>query len=262
MADNKTSWVPWTALIVGVVLSALYVKLGWTPPVWLQPAERAKGAFITMLTSVLTDDNDLTELQREIAVTIQQDPGYYTSIDDALGKFITEEIVWRERTKRTLKLLQDYVKNLDRVSGSDSSWIDQSVERLLLRLPGETREEKRLAYKYLQRRFPGHSDSEIVDELRRVTLSDLFQMKFPSSRVVFALAAHSTTKIDIYDASRQKIRTLIDADLPAGQYRLYWDFTNDDGETLSRNAAYSYKIFVDGERKRTETMETPKSIWE
>ncbi len=250
-----------SGLLIGVVLTFLYVKYDFALPSWLQPAEKVKGFFVTTTASLSAGDSDLDELQREIAVKMKESSDYYTNIDDSLGKFITEEIIWRDRTKRTLKLLQDLVKNLDSHSGSQSSGVNRSIERLLHAVPQQTKNEQKFAYQYLQNRFPGLSDAEIVEELKRISLTDLFQISYPSSRIVFALSLPGTARIDIYDGSRQKVKTLLDAELPGGQFRLYWDFTNDDGESLATNAIYSYEIYLDGVQTRTEIMEVPGVVW-
>ncbi len=248
-------------LVIGVVLTFLYVKYDFALPAWLQPADKVKGLVITTTASISADNNDMDELQREIAVKMKESSDYYTSIDDSLGKFITEEIVWRGRTKRTLKLLQDLVKNLDSHAGSQSGGVNRSIERLLHAVPQQTKNEHQFAYQYLKKRFPGLSDTEIVEELKRISLTDLFQISYPSSRIVFALPLPGTAKIDIYDASRQKVKTLLDAALPSGQFRLYWDFTNDDGVSLAPNETYSFEIYVNGAQTRAEIMEVPGAVW-
>ncbi|MBL7174857.1 MAG: hypothetical protein ISS66_03425 [Desulfobacteraceae bacterium] len=250
-----------SGVVIGIVLTFLYVKYDLTLPSWLQPVEKIKIFFITTTASLTADEHNLNELQREIAVKMKENPGYYTSIDNSLGKFITEEIVWRDRTKLTLKLLQDNVKNLDRLFGTRSNGLNRSIQRLLSALPQRTKEEKELSYEYLKRRFPDRSDTEIVEDLKRISLADLFQIPHPSARIVFALPALSSARIDIYDASKQKVKTLINAELPAGQYRLYWDFSNEDGRPLSTDADYIYKIYVNGKQKRARNMEVPKAIW-
>jgi len=248
-------------LIIGIVLTFLYVKHGFVLPHWLQPVEKTKVFFITTAASLSANENNLDELQREIAVKMKENPDYYTRVDDSLDKFITEEIIWRDRTKRSLKLLRDNINNLDRFSGMQSDGVNSSIQRVLLALPKQTKEEKELVYKYLKRRFPGSSDSEIVEKLKGISLVDLFQMPSPSARIVFALPALSLARIDIYDSSKQKVKTLIDAELPSGQYRLYWDFTNENGELLSSDAIYRYEIFINKKKNRTEIIEVPKALW-
>jgi len=249
-------------LIIGIVLTFLYVKHGFVLPSWLQPVEKAKIFFITTTASLSADENDLNELQREIAVKMKESPAYYTRIDDSLEKFITEEIIWRDRTKRSLKLLWDYINNLDRFSATRTDGVARSIQSVLRALPQQTKEEKKLVYKYLKRRFPESSDSEIIEELKRISLADLFQMPFPSTRIVFALPVQSSVRIEIYDVSKQKVKTLIDAVLPSGQYRLYWDFSNEDGKRLSSAKLYSYEIYINKKKKRAEVIEVPAVLWE
>lgn len=249
-------------LVLGVVLTFFYVKYDFALPEWLQPVDQVKGLVISTTASISADNNDMNQLQREIAVRMKEGAGYYTSVDDSLDKFITEEIVWRERTKQTLKLLQDLIKNLDSHAGSRSSGVNNAIERLLLALPQETKADHKFAYQYLKNRFPRLSDTEIVAELKQVSLVELFQTPFPSSRIVFALPMSGRAKIEIYDASEQKVKKLLDAELPSGQFRLYWDFTADDGMPLASNAAYHYEITVDGEPLRSAILAQPNAVWQ
>lgn len=218
--------------------------------------------FITTAASLSASENNLNELQREIAVKMKENTGYYSRIDDSLGKFITEEIVWRDRTKRNLKLLMDNIKNIDRYSEKVSDKTKKAMQRVLLRLPELTKEDNWLSYKYLKSRFPDHSDTEIVEELKRISLADLLQISHPSSRIVFALPETGVTKVNVYDSSKNKVKMLVDAELPGGQYRIYWDFTNDHRESLSSAATYTYEILINGEHKRAGVMEPSINIYE
>ncbi len=249
-------------LVLGVVLTFFYVKYDFALPEWLQPVDRVKGLVISTTASISADNNDMEQLQREIAVKLREGADYYISVDDSLDKFITEEIVWRERTKQTLKLLQDLIKNLDSHAGSRSNGVNSAIERLLLTLPQETKVDHKFAYQYLKNRFPGFSDTEIVAELARISLVELFQTPYPSSRIVFALPMPGSAKIEIYDTSEQIVKTLLDAELPSGQFRLYWDFTANDGMPLASNTAYRYEITVDGEQLRSAMLAEPNAVWQ
>ena len=242
---------------IGMILTILYVKFGFTLPGWLQPVETVKDSFISLSASLAVDENNLAELQREIAVKMKQ-PSYYTSLDNSLDNFITEEVVWRTRTKRTLKLLQDQIKAVDARSGQFAPTLSGALDRLPKRLI----KEKELAHKYLQRRFPDRTDSEIIAELIRLPLTEVLQMRYPSARILFALPSESHTKIVVSDATEQPVKTLMDGDLPMGQYRLYWDFTDEGGERLPADVAYTYEISLNGERHRVATLELPPAVWE
>jgi hypothetical protein len=49
--------------------------------------------------------------------------------------------------------------------------------------------------------------------------------------------------------------------VPAGQYRFYWDFIDDDGKLIATDAVYTYNININGKRIRIARIEIPKEIW-
>ena len=125
-----------SGVLMGVVLSVLYIKFDFALPAWLQPAETVEGLAITAAATMLTDENQADELQREIAVRIQAQPDYFVRIDNELGRFISEEVVWRESTKRDLKLLQDMVKAMAEQAERQPQPLADSLQRVAFRSGG------------------------------------------------------------------------------------------------------------------------------
>ncbi len=54
-----------------------------------------------------------------------------------------------------------------------------------------------------------------------------------STRINFTLPVNESVKLDIYDTRGQKVKTLVNDNLVAGEYRADWDATSETGETVS-----------------------------
>ncbi|MCF7920243.1 MAG: DUF1565 domain-containing protein [Candidatus Cloacimonetes bacterium] len=63
----------------------------------------------------------------------------------------------------------------------------------------------------------------------------------PVTTISFNLATAGYTTLDIYNVTGQKVKTLIDNELTAGDYQIIWDGTGRDGQTLS-SGMYFYKL--------------------
>lgn len=251
-----------SGIVIAIILSSLYVKTGLQLPFFLQLTQNIESTGIELFASLMVDEKKLVELQREIAVRISGEPNYYIEIDNALDNFITEEIIWKEKIKRRLMQLQIIVKKMKEVMDSGKfPELESSLKRFLHNIPNSTAEEKYLVYNYLQSRFSGYSDEEIVEALISMELIELLEIpRYPLSRIVFGMGKSSFVKVEIYDKNSRKVKTLIDNQLPAGKYRIYWDY-NDDNETrVSADSTYRYKLFMDGHERKTQTIQKPSSV--
>ncbi|MGD2119903.1 MAG: hypothetical protein PVG66_16210 [Chromatiales bacterium] len=228
-------------LLGGILLAIVYIKFGFSLPGWLQPAETFQQGLTWRLASLTVDDNNLEELQREIALQMQ-DPDFYVASDNALGGFITQELVWRDKTVRSLTLLRAEVNNLRRLSADQHEGIKNSIQRLLQNLPAETRQEKQLLSDFLRLRFPQASDAQIIDQISKLSLPELLQMPVFATTIIFLTDATANYSVKLFDETGQNIKTLLKGELPAGKYRLYWDFTNDEGRPVDRHLSYRYEI--------------------
>ena len=63
----------------------------------------------------------------------------------------------------------------------------------------------------------------------------------PRTRIVFDLPKSSAVKVRIYNLLGQKVRTLLDADLPAGRHVRFWDGTNDLQQPVA-GGVYFYEV--------------------
>lgn len=65
-------------------------------------------------------------------------------------------------------------------------------------------------------------------------LSDNYPNPFnPSTAIEYSLYARSAVRIKIFDAVGRLVRTLVDRVQPAGDYTVYWDGKDDDGNPTS-----------------------------
>ncbi len=77
---------------------------------------------------------------------------------------------------------------------------------------------------------------------KRTALHENYPNPFnPETRIKFDLADAGHVKLEIYNMLGQKIRTLIDADKPAGYHAAQWDGRNDAGVKVS-SGIYFYKL--------------------
>ena len=247
---------------VGIVLALLYVKFGFALPAWLSPVKEIEGLVVATAAALATDGSELAELQRGIALEIGRDPEYYTRIDNALGQFITAEVTWRERTKRDLMLLRGTARQLAEQSADRSGPLRASMERLLGSLVRRTKAERALAYDFLRLRFPGMTDAEIVAQLTTISVVDLLQITYPSAPIVFTSPGRGLVTLEVRAESGERVATLLDAELPAGQYRVYWDYRDASGKPRPTDGEYTFALQREGELVRSGRLEPPKAVWE
>jgi flagellar hook assembly protein FlgD len=61
-----------------------------------------------------------------------------------------------------------------------------------------------------------------------------------------------TTTLDIYNILGQRVKQLVDDDLPTGRYRAEWNATNESGQRVA-TGVYFYRLVV-GEYSRSKKM--------
>ena len=77
---------------------------------------------------------------------------------------------------------------------------------------------------------------------RKIKLAQNFPNPFnPSTTISFALPSASDVNITIFNASAQKIRTLVDRYCSAGQHQVVWDGRNEAGEKVA-SGLYLYQL--------------------
>ena len=93
-------------------------------------------------------------------------------------------------------------------------------------------------------------NSPLLDTL---TLKQNYPNPFnPVTTIEFSLGQTSDVKLDIYNISGQKVRTLIDQNTLPGSYSIQWNSRNDSGGAVS-SGIYMYRLNV-GEQVRTGRM--------
>lgn len=66
----------------------------------------------------------------------------------------------------------------------------------------------------------------------------------PTTEILFDVPTHSRVCISIFNVLGQKVKTLVDEELPAGSYSRTWDGTDESGESLS-TGVYLYRMESD-----------------
>jgi hypothetical protein len=74
----------------------------------------------------------------------------------------------------------------------------------------------------------------------------------PYTTVAFTLQAPATVSVEIYDILGQRVRTLVDCSMPAGNHRVVWDGRNSEGRSVA-SGVYFYR-FRAGEIVETRRM--------
>jgi flagellar hook assembly protein FlgD len=60
----------------------------------------------------------------------------------------------------------------------------------------------------------------------------------PPAQIAYTLASPGRAQLAVYDASGRLLRTLLDADLPAGTHSSPWDGTDATGHALGSGAYF------------------------
>jgi len=63
----------------------------------------------------------------------------------------------------------------------------------------------------------------------------------PSTKINFGIPKDGMVSLVVYNVLGQRVRTLADAPMAAGQYSITWDGRNDAGSTLS-SGVYFYRL--------------------
>lgn len=96
-------------------------------------------------------------------------------------------------------------------------------------------------------------EDELASRTEAFQLSQNYPNPFnPGTQISFDL--HKTTKVSllVYNVFGQKVRTLIDTDLPTGRYTVSWDGKNDEGTNVS-SGVYFCRLLA-GDKMSTKKM--------
>ncbi|MCB2181517.1 MAG: hypothetical protein KQH63_05800 [Desulfobulbaceae bacterium] len=243
----KTDNSFFTGLLISILLCMLYLKLGYTPPAWLQPLKNVQDFLSEVAVSVFVNEQDLHEIQREIALDFGWNPQKYVELDTALDHFISEEYYWQEQGRHRIMQLQSTMREMKKRKGKYPA-LDDSLERVLSGLPEDARKEHLFIRNYLKERFPHHTDEEIINKLTTYNINEILQRPGVNRSIHFQPLVSTMVKVEIVDDSGKVVRQLINTELPAGQYWVYWDRTDDRGIKTSSSRKYSYRVQYNGKQ--------------
>jgi hypothetical protein len=87
----------------------------------------------------------------------------------------------------------------------------------------------------------------------RLDLSQNYPNPFnPSTVIAFSLPRAGHVRLDVFNLLGQKVRTVVSHDYPAGNHRVIWDGTDDDGHKVS-SGVYFYRL-DNGDESRSRKM--------
>jgi hypothetical protein len=81
----------------------------------------------------------------------------------------------------------------------------------------------------------------------KLSLSQNYPNPFnPETQINFTVPNFAPVKIEVFNVLGQKIKTLVNGEYQAGQYRVVWDGTDQNGEKVS-SGIYMYRLQVDSQ---------------
>ncbi|MFC1747958.1 FlgD immunoglobulin-like domain containing protein [Pseudomonadota bacterium] len=135
--------------------------------------------------------------------------------------------------------------------------LQNSFDRLLSGIPEEARKEHLFMLQYLKERFRGDTEADIIEKLGTYTMGELVQRPSISKAIHFETMVASNVRVEILDSAGNVVRHLVDAELPVGQYWMYWDRKDNNGKnisSLSGGGPYSYRVLYDEKLEITGTL--------
>jgi adhesin/invasin len=75
----------------------------------------------------------------------------------------------------------------------------------------------------------------------------------PTQTVMFTLPRKAAVRLEVFNILGQKVRTLVNSSLPAGDHRVVWDGKNDGAQSMS-TGVYFYRLMADGQYQTHKTM--------
>jgi hypothetical protein len=260
----KTGNSFFTGLLVSILLGILYLKFGFTLPAWMQPFGAFKDILTDFAVSAVSDQQDLNEVQRKIALDFGWNRQKFVDLDTALGHFISEEYYWQQQGRGKILQLQNNIKKIKQETKKGTNQnLKDSFNRVLNNLPKKARQEHRFIRRHLNKRFPDDTDDDIITKLADCNnIDEIIQRPSISQTIHFQLIVEAKVRVEIMeiiDNSEKVIHTLIDARLPAGQYWVYWDRMGDSVDKSSLKEKYRYRVLYNDKLETTGLLEYPNT---
>lgn len=150
-------------VILGIALSFVYLKYGWTPPAFLQIMGMMKSIpETTMADSILSDpDSSYEQRQRAVIALIKNDDEFYKEIDEEIG--FTKRVI-DKRIKRKLLILKELVLTLESAKkrgiarGLDIYYSNHTRNTVAKEI-----KKDKLLFHYFRERFPKSSAEEMAE---------------------------------------------------------------------------------------------------
>jgi hypothetical protein len=102
------------------------------------------------------------------------------------------------------------------------------------------------------------SDPKVIAPPEKFTLAQNLPNPFggrfaPQTMIAFELPEPAAVRMRIFNILGQRVRTLIDGDLPAGRYERFWDGTDDQGRLVAAGV-YFYEVSTPAGAKRNKML--------
>ncbi len=75
----------------------------------------------------------------------------------------------------------------------------------------------------------------------------------PKTTILFEIAEKGKTEVDIFNIKGQKVKTLLNENIEAGNHSIFWNGKNDNGQQVA-SGMYFYKVSVNGNQKTNKML--------
>jgi len=159
------------AMLCGIVLTALYVRFGYTAPTVVQLGSKVAAEVVVTTAEVdLYDSKAPHEVrQRALAIVVGQRPDLFVEVDDAIGNQFFEEVL-RRKAVRKAKLIKQRMRGYEMALAKPALRRHQErrfgvkeTELLKQRMLIADIHEDEFLDSYLRRRFPEASGDDLAN---------------------------------------------------------------------------------------------------
>ena len=232
--------------LAGLLLTVIFVRSGWSPG-WLAPVNQIQDAMHGMAGSLAADPTDLGQVQREVANALQRDPGLYLRVDNALGMLLTREVIRERFLSRDVSILKPTLEKLSELetAAAYAQELRQRVPVIMRKLARDFGERWPALYRYLQRRYPGADDLELLRHVEADPTARVLLSPASTAPIVFIVPTPSAVTISIESAGAASF-PFLKTDLPAGDYRMHWNYRDGGGQRLDCQRDCAFHVHLNG----------------
>lgn len=175
---------------------------------------KAKTVLIALVSSSMSLKSDMQPGNDAVA-------NLHFSVTDAQLSEVTLDVDKSRAPQHTMLLIQNKVNAVERSAEVIDFAPEFSAQKIALKAAGAATLPKEYA---LRGNYPNPFNAKTI--------------------ISFALPQESRVTLDIYNILGQKVRTLVDGAMPAGNHKLEWDGTDHNGAGVS-SGVYLYKLKAD-----------------